>query len=101
MADVDHFKKFNDRHGHQAGDKVLRGVAKVLRRKMREMDLVARYGGEEFAIVLPGTNLDNSCRAALRACEGIEKARFRHGTADLQVTVSFGQPAGASKRRRS
>ena len=90
MADVDHFKKFNDAHGHQAGDEVLRGVAKLLRRKMREMDMVARYGGEEFAIVLPGTNLDDACKAALRACEGIEKSRFRHDEKELQVTASFG-----------
>jgi diguanylate cyclase len=90
MADVDHFKRFNDTYGHQVGDEVLRGVARLLRRKMREMDLVARYGGEEFAIVLPGTNLDEACKTALRACEGIEKSRFRHDTADLQVTVSFG-----------
>ena len=67
MADVDHFKKFNDTHGHQAGDEVLRSVAKLLRRKMRDMDLVARYGGEEFAIILPGTNMDDACKASLRA----------------------------------
>jgi len=90
MADVDHFKKFNDTHGHQTGDEVLRGVAKLLRRKMREMDLVARYGGEEFAIVLPGTNLNDACKAALRACEGIEKYHFRYDEKELRVTVSFG-----------
>src|SRR6185295_20304286 len=56
MADVDHFKKFNDTHGHQAGDEVLKGVAKTLKDTMREMDFVARYGGEEFAAVLPVTN---------------------------------------------
>ena len=64
MADVDRFKKFNDAHGHQTGDEVLRGVARLLRRKMREMDLVARYGGEEFAIILPGTNLDDASQGS-------------------------------------
>ena len=90
MADVDQFKKFNDAHGHQTGDEVLRGVARLLRRKMREMDLVARYGGEEFAIILPGTNLDDASKAAMRACEAIEKCPFRHDEKELRVTVSFG-----------
>ncbi len=67
MADVDNFKEFNDLHGHLTGDDVLRGVAKVLRRKMREMDLAARYGGEEFAVILPGTNLCDAEKTALRA----------------------------------
>lgn len=90
MADVDRFKKFNDTHGHQTGDEVLRGVARLLRRKMREMDLVARYGGEEFAIILPGTNLDDASKAAMRACEAIEKCPYRHDEKELRVTVSFG-----------
>lgn len=90
MADIDRFKNFNDTYGHQTGDEVLRGVARLIRRKMREMDLVARYGGEEFAIVLPGTNLDDASKAAMRACEAIEKCPFRHDEKELRVTVSFG-----------
>jgi diguanylate cyclase len=90
MADVDRFKNFNDMHGHQTGDEVLRGVARQLRRKMREMDLVARYGGEEFAVILPGTNLDDASKAALRACQAVEKFPFRHDEKELRVTVSFG-----------
>lgn len=90
MADVDHFKRFNDLHGHPAGDEVLRGVARVLRRKMREVDLVARYGGEEFAIILPGTNLDDACRTAIRAGESIASSHFRHDGKELQVTASLG-----------
>jgi diguanylate cyclase len=90
MTDVDHFKVLNDSHGHLTGDEVLRGVAKVLRRKMREMDLVARYGGEEFAVVLPGTGLGDGEKAALRACEGVEKSSFNYEGKELQVTMSFG-----------
>jgi diguanylate cyclase len=90
MADVDRFKKVNDTHGHLAGDEVLRGVARLIRRKMREMDLVARYGGEEFAVILPGTNLDDASKATLRACAAIEKFPFRHAEKELRVTVSFG-----------
>lgn len=55
MADIDFFKKFNDTHGHQMGDQVLRLVARVLSESLTGRDLPARYGGEEFAIVLPGT----------------------------------------------
>lgn len=90
MVDVDHFKKFNDVHGHQAGDEVLRDVARLLRRKMREMDVVARYGGEEFAIIHPGTTLNEASMAALRACEAIERSKFSHDGKELCVTVSLG-----------
>ena len=90
IADIDRFKQFNDTHGHQTGDEVLRGVARLLRWQMREMDLVARYGGEEFAIILPGTDLDDASKAALRACEAIEKFQFHHDGKELRVTASFG-----------
>src|SRR5205807_1445522 len=55
MLDLDYFKRLNDRHGHRAGDDVLRRVAELLRLGCREFDTAARYGGEEFAIVLPRT----------------------------------------------
>jgi diguanylate cyclase len=90
MVDVDHFKRFNDTHGHQAGDEVLRDVAKLLRRKMRELDVVARYGGEEFAIIHPGTTAEDACRAATRAREAIANAELSHGGVVLRVTVSLG-----------
>jgi len=90
MSDVDLFKNVNDKYGHATGDEVLRGMARVLRRKMREMDLVARYGGEEFAIILPGTHLGDAETAALRACEGAERSRFKHNGNELGVTMSFG-----------
>ncbi len=66
MVDVDHFKKFNDKHGHQAGDQVLRDVASTLGRTVREMDLATRYGGEEFAIILPATPLADAILAGER-----------------------------------
>ena len=114
MADVDHFKKFNDTHGHQVGDEVLRNVAKLLCWNTREMDRVTRYGGDEFAIMIPGVkldsagtaesrvgmgsvlhgrrtvNLEDACQAALRVCQALEKSCFRHHGKDLQVTASFG-----------
>ena len=90
MADVDCFKKFNYTYGRPAGDTVLRGLAELLRRKLRKMDIVARYGGEEFAILLPLTNLDDASKVAARACEAVEKCLFRRDGRELRVTMSFG-----------
>jgi diguanylate cyclase len=90
FLDVDHFKKFNDTHGHQAGDEVLRGVGRVLTRTVREMDVPCRYGGEEFAIILPGTTVSDGVRVADRARRDIEREVFRFEGAELQVAVSAG-----------
>src|SRR6185295_757566 len=66
MMDIDFFKKFNDTHGHQVGDEVLRQVAKVLGVQSREMDIPCRYGGEEFAVILPATEALKACKVAER-----------------------------------
>jgi len=98
MLDVDHFKKFNDRYGHQAGDACLVRVAHALAAGTRRAgDLTARYGGEEFSIVLPNTGADEArdIGEALRAA--IEALPIEHaGAASGQVTISVGiavQPA--------
>ncbi len=90
MVDVDHFKKFNDAHGHQAGDAVLRGVAKVLQDNSREMDLVARYGGEEFAVVYPGALVADTKAQVNRLRRAIENTPFTFEGKDLHVTASMG-----------
>lgn len=64
MADIDHFKQFNDNHGHQVGDDVLRFVALELRACVKGRDLLARYGGEEFAVLLPSTPYEGAMRLA-------------------------------------
>jgi diguanylate cyclase len=64
MVDIDHFKKFNDLHGHSLGDHVLRLFAMVLRESIKGRDTAARYGGEEFAIILPGASLDGGVSVA-------------------------------------
>ncbi len=90
MVDIDHFKKFNDTYGHQVGDNVLQQVAALLRKTMRESDLVGRFGGEEMAVVLPGTEATEACLASERARRAIEQAVFTYGRQQLQVTVSVG-----------
>lgn len=60
LLDIDHFKSFNDKYGHEVGDKLLREVGKILRQHFREYDIPCRYGGEEFLIILPGANLESS-----------------------------------------
>jgi diguanylate cyclase (GGDEF)-like protein len=84
--DVDHFKKFNDSCGHLAGDRVLAGVADVLREVTREIDTASRYGGEEFVVVLPETDLDAAVEIAERI-RGSLAARIFEGR---RVTLSVG-----------
>jgi diguanylate cyclase (GGDEF)-like protein len=90
LLDVDHFKQVNDTYGHQAGDKVLRQLAGVLKRSMRTMDLVARYGGEEFAVILPDTTQDEAQSATRNALLALRSARVHLGEMRLAVTVSAG-----------
>ena len=91
MVDVDKFKKFNDTHGHRAGDDVLRGVARLMREHSRPNDLVARYGGEEFTVLFPDTPLDDALAACERLRRAVGSASFEHAGAALPtVTASFG-----------
>ncbi len=90
LLDIDYFKKFNDRYGHQAGDAVLRAVAEVLEQTCRETDLVARYGGEEFSLVLSDTSVDETKEVAERIRGLIESARFPFNGLILRLTVSVG-----------
>lgn len=90
LIDVDHFKKFNDTHGHQAGDEVLRGVSRTLRKNLPEANLVARYGGEEFAVVFPGSKFTAAREVAEKARLAIASSRFRYEGRELRVTSSAG-----------
>lgn len=89
MADVDHFKSYNDAHGHPAGDEALKCVATVLREVLRDVDSVARYGGEEFFILMPETPADAVADMIKRARNLLTKHRAPAGA----VTLSFGVAA--------
>ncbi|MCZ7575133.1 MAG: diguanylate cyclase [Ardenticatenaceae bacterium] len=86
MLDIDHFKQYNDAHGHPAGDAVLQQVARLLQKNVRGADLVARYGGEEFTIVLPETNREGALAAAEKIRAAVEVFPFLVG----RLTVSIG-----------
>ncbi len=92
MLDVDHFKLFNDRHGHQEGDRALRAVALAMKDGLlRPGDLVARYGGEEFLAILPGTDAAGALAVAERIRASVEDLAIPHdGHARGFVTVSIG-----------
>jgi len=93
MADVDHFKKFNDKWGHQTGDHVLRLVADVMNANVKGQDVLARYGGEEFAIILPGTSLSNAVMLANRIRSAVESRRLKKRRTDEDlglITLSMG-----------
>jgi diguanylate cyclase (GGDEF)-like protein len=71
MVDLDHFKEFNDEHGHQAGDRLLKQLASVWRDELRPTDVLARYGGEEFVLLLPNCPLDRARQVIERLRETI------------------------------
>jgi diguanylate cyclase (GGDEF)-like protein/PAS domain S-box-containing protein len=93
MIDIDHFKKFNDRYGHQAGDSCLRAVAAVLAAQARRpAELAARYGGEEFALLLPNTDAEGCEQVGIRVREALHEIQIPHASnppSEL-VTASFG-----------
>ncbi len=94
MLDIDHFKRFNDSFGHEAGDLVLRELAGVLRRFARQSDVASRYGGEEFLVLLPECPFDAALRKAEQLREEAAKLKLEHNDRALgSVTVSIGVAA--------
>ena len=100
FCDLDHFKQFNDHHGHSAGDAALRGVAQIVESSIRHVDLAARYGGEEFAVIL----VDTGAEAGMRVAERIRRRVARdHKTGSGGLTISIGTatyPADADSAER-
>ncbi|MCY0963893.1 GGDEF domain-containing protein [Parathalassolituus penaei] len=90
MVDVDHFKKVNDRWGHEVGNRVLQAIADAIRLSTRRLDIQCRYGGEEFAVLLPSSSLLQASVVAERLRQMVEAIRLQEGSDTLQVTVSIG-----------
>jgi diguanylate cyclase (GGDEF)-like protein len=100
VIDVDHFKRFNDRHGHQAGDAVLREVGRTLAAHVRASDVACRYGGEEFVVVLPGASLDQAVSKAEALRAAVAQLRVLHAGMPLDpLTASFGVSASPPLER--
>jgi diguanylate cyclase len=88
--DIDLFKRVNDSYGHEAGDRLLRGVADLLGRGKRGEDFLARIGGEEFVLLLPMTSLETAKAIAEKLRAAVEAAAFRHHGDPVKVTISSG-----------
>jgi diguanylate cyclase (GGDEF)-like protein len=90
MADIDHFKRINDTHGHQTGDEVLREVARRMQSSLRRYDTVGRFGGEEFLLVLPGCSLEEGVKLAERICRLVRSEPVKVKNERIEVSISLG-----------
>ena len=91
FVDADHFKKINDTYGHQAGDQILRYIARVIRDQVRSIDIVARYGGEEFTVILPQSTQSKALEIAERIRHKIAAYPYRcDDNESISLTVSIG-----------
>ncbi|SPJ27177.1 diguanylate cyclase [Falsiruegeria mediterranea] len=93
MLDVDHFKRINDTYGHDAGDKVLQQLSRMLIREFRTIDLVGRLGGEEFALVFPETDLSGAFIACERLRKNVMQQEIKADAHRIHLTVSIGLSA--------
>jgi diguanylate cyclase (GGDEF)-like protein len=90
IIDLDHFKNVNDALGHEAGDEVLRTVARILGQSVRTTDITARIGGEEFAVILPNSRQIEALPVAQRIQDNLRRNRFKFGDKNFKQTVSQG-----------
>ena len=95
LLDIDHFKLVNDRHGHMAGDNVLRGITRILRQTLGKGGMLGRYGGEEFSILLPAMGQEDAVAVAERLRQAAAEAEISYGGVPVRVTISIGVAAVA------
>lgn len=94
MIDIDHFKSINDTHGHNMGDKIIQGLARLLKQRLRKTDSVGRYGGEEFAVIMPVAGLDDVENIINKIRESFSKLLYRDHDTHKQFFATFS--AGAA-----
>lgn len=90
MLDIDHFKKVNDTYGHEAGDVILKALARILSSRNRRGDFVCRFGGEEFVIVMPNMEMDTAFRRAEELRAALNSLSVPYGGFKLTITISMG-----------
>ena len=90
LFDIDHFKQINDTRGHQAGDKVIRRMADILRDNLRETDIAGRYGGEEFGVILIDTDVEGALVFTERLRRQVEATATSYDGEDIHCTISLG-----------
>ncbi|TWB37739.1 diguanylate cyclase [Nitrospirillum viridazoti] len=90
MLDIDHFKKVNDRYGHGAGDRVIKGLSRLLQQRLRRSDMIGRYGGEEFAVLMPQTRPEHAAERLNLLRQQFSEIPYVHGDTQFQVTFSGG-----------
>ncbi len=93
MLDIDHFKWVNDHHGHAMGDRVIKSLARLLKQRLRNIDVIGRYGGDEFAVIMPETPLAVAVRVMDEVRQGFAELLHHAGGQDISVTLSGGLAA--------
>jgi len=90
MFDIDHFKKANDTYGHLVGDQILYKIIRIIRKIVRESDLIGRFGGDEFIIILPDTDIEEAKEITERLLSKIRKEKFKFKDKSITITISMG-----------
>ena len=90
MADIDHFKQLNDRHGHGSGDEILRQIAQRMQKAVRDLDIVCRWGGEEFVFLLPRTEPAEACQVMERVRDCVSALPVETAAGAFTITLTFG-----------